>query len=91
MQSNATRASPADVTTRIVQGKGNDIGVGTISLILMDKRIKLVGPLPRELQNYMVYAAAIMTNAQSPETGNDYIRFLTSPGARAAFTAAGVN
>ena len=39
-----TRASPADVVTRIVQGKGtiNDIGVGTITLILVDKRMKLM-------------------------------------------------
>jgi molybdate transport system substrate-binding protein len=84
-----TRASPADVVTRIVQGKGDDFGVGTVTLILKDKRLKLVGPLPGELQSYLVYAAAVTTNAQSPEAGMDFIRFLASPDVRAAFTAAG--
>ncbi len=86
-----TRASPADVVLRVVEGKGSDIGVGTITLILLDRRLKLIGPLPGELQSYLVYVAAIMNNAPSPEAGRDLIRFLTSPGARAAFTAAGAN
>jgi molybdate transport system substrate-binding protein len=86
-----TRASPADVVTRIVQGKGTDIGVGVIPLILIDKRLTLAGLLPGELQNYLVYAAAITTNAPSPDAGKDFIRFLASPAARAAFTANGVH
>ena len=58
-----TRGSPADVIMRVVQGKGDDIGVGTMTLIPLDKRLKLIGPLPRDLQSYLVYAAAIMSNA----------------------------
>jgi molybdate transport system substrate-binding protein len=86
-----TRTSPADVVTHILQGKGNDIGVGTITLILADRRLKLVGPLPGELQSYLVYAAAITNNAPSPDAGMEFIRFLASPAARAAFTAVGAN
>jgi molybdate transport system substrate-binding protein len=86
-----TRASPADVIMRIVQGKGTDIGVGVIPLILIDKRLTLAGPLPGELQNYLVYAAAITTNAASPDAGKDFIRFLVSPAARTAFTANGAH
>jgi len=91
VKNKVTRASPADAVTRIVQGKGNDVGVGTITLILKDGRLKLIGPLPGELQSYLVYAAAIANNAQSPAAGREFIRFLASPGARAAFTTAGVN
>ena len=91
VKNKVTRASPADAVTRIVQGKGNDIGVGTITLILKDGRLKLIGPLPGELQSYLVYAAAIANNAQSPAAGREFIRFLASPGARAAFRTAGVN
>jgi molybdate transport system substrate-binding protein len=86
-----TRASPADVVTRIVQGTAKDIGVGTITLILKDKRLKLVGPLPAELQSYLVYAAAIANNAQSPDAGRGFIQFLASPSARSAFTASGAD
>ena len=91
MKSKVIRASPVDVSTRIVQGKGNDIGVGTIPLILMDKRLKLVGPLPDDLQSYLVYVAAIMTNAESPDAGKAFIRFLASPDARTTFSKAGAN
>jgi molybdate transport system substrate-binding protein len=93
LKNKVMRASPADVVTRIVQGQGNDIGVGTITLILIlkDRRLKLVGPLPSELQSYLVYAAAISSNAQSPTAGRDFIDFLASADTRAAFTAAGAN
>jgi molybdate transport system substrate-binding protein len=86
-----TRGSPADVVDRIVQGKGNDIGVGTVPLILPDKRLKLLGPLPGELQSYLIYVAAIMKDARSPEAAMDFVRFLGSPDARAVFKAAGAD
>jgi len=86
-----TRTSPADVVVRIVQGKGNDIGVYPVTFILADKRLKLIGELPSEFQSYLVYAAALMTGAQSPDAATKFIRFLASPGSKAAFAAAGAN
>ena len=86
-----TRANPSDVVSRVVQGKGNDVGVLNVAMILMDKRLKLVGPLPGEYQSYLLYAAAIANNASSPDAGRDFVRFLSSPAAHAALTAAGVN
>jgi molybdate transport system substrate-binding protein len=86
-----TRGSPADVVDRIVQGKGNDIGVGTVPLILPDKRLKLIGPLPSELQSYLVYIAAIMKDARSPDAAMDFVNFLGSPSARTVFKAAGAD
>jgi molybdate transport system substrate-binding protein len=86
-----TRGSPAEVIMRVVQGKGHDIGVGTVTLIPLDKRLKLIGPLPTDLQGYLVYAAAIMSNAPSPDAGKDFVRFLTSPASQAALAAAGAN
>jgi molybdate transport system substrate-binding protein len=86
-----TRTSPADVVVRIVQGKGNDIGVYPVTFILADKRLKLIGELPSEFQSYLVYTAALMTGAQSPDAATEFIRFLASPGSKAAFAAAGAN
>ena len=91
VQGKVIRGSPADVAARVAQGKGNDIGVGTMTLIGLDKRLKLIGPLPGELQSYLVYAAAIMGNAPSPDAGRDFIRFLISPSSQAALAAAGAN
>jgi len=75
---------------RIVQGKGNDIGVLPILLINANKNLRLIGPLPPELQRHIVYAAAPMSNATSPQAAKAFIAFLVSPAARALFAANGV-
>jgi molybdate transport system substrate-binding protein len=84
------RVEPAAVFDRVMKGKGDDIGVGTITLITATKGLKLVGPLPPEVQSYIVYTAAPMSSTTSPEAGKAFIRFLTTPAAKAAFAATGV-
>ncbi len=91
VKSKITRASPPDVVARIVEGKGKDIGVMVVSMIIADKRLKLIGALPSEFQNYLVYAAAPMVNSQSPEAAREFIRFLALPQSEKEFVAAGVN
>jgi molybdate transport system substrate-binding protein len=82
------RMGPAEVTERILQGTGNELGVGPTPLILADNRLKLAGALPAELQSYILYAAAPMTNAQAPDAAKEFIRFLASPQAKSQFAAA---
>jgi len=91
VKNKVTRSTPAEVVSRIVQGQGKDIGAGTITLILVDKRLKLIGPLPGELQSYLVYAAALATSSAAADASRAFIRYLGSPDARAAFTATGAN
>lgn len=79
------------MTTRIVQGSGNDLGVGPTPLILANNHVKLAGVLRTELQTYILYAAAPMTHAQAPDAAQQFIRFLGSPQAKAQFAAAEVN
>ena len=74
----------------LLQGKGDDIAVGTRSLIKATKGVRLIGPLPAELQSYLVYAAAPMRGAASPQAAKTFIAFLASPAARALFAANGV-
>lgn len=78
------------VYERVVQGKGNDIAVGTIPLINVAKGVRLIGPLPAELQSYLVYAAAPMSAAASPQTAKAFIAFLASLAAKSIFAANGV-
>src|SRR5712692_4519355 len=85
------RLEPFAVFDRVLQGKGNDIGVGVIPLINTTKGLRLLGPLPPEVQSQIVYAAAPMTSATSPQGGKAFIRFLASPTAKAAFAANGVD
>jgi molybdate transport system substrate-binding protein len=85
------RTSPADVFDRVVQANGKVLGVGTVPLIIADKRLKMVGSLPAELQSYIVYTAVPMTGTIEPEVGDKFIGYLSSPGAKERFAAAGVN
>jgi molybdate transport system substrate-binding protein len=84
------RAEPAAVFERVIQGKGNDIGVGTIPLINTTKGLQLLGPLPAEVQSYIVYAAAQMTSSASPHAGRAFLNFLSGPAAKPALAANGV-
>jgi len=88
LKNKIVRMGPAEVTTRILQGTGNELGVGPTPMILADNRLKLAGALPTELQSYILYAAAPMTNAQAPDAAREFIRFLASPQAKSQFAAA---
>ncbi len=83
------RASPPEVVKRVLEDKGNDIGVAVVTLIKADKRLRLIGTLPAEFQSYLVYAAAPLAASSSPEAASDFIQFLSSPQARKEFIASG--
>jgi molybdate transport system substrate-binding protein len=70
-----------------------EIGFGQITAILMrsDQGVKLVGSLPKEIENITTYAAGVSTKAQAPGLAQQFVRFLTTPTARESFTAAGVD
>lgn len=83
------RASPPDVVARVLQGKGTDIGVMVVTLIKADKRLQLVGTLPAEFESYLVYSAAPLTSARSPQVAAEFISALSSPEAKKEFIASG--
>jgi molybdate transport system substrate-binding protein len=90
MKPKVVRLDPFAVFNRVIEGKGNDIGVGAIPLINTTKGLRLLGPLPAEVQSHIVYAAAPMTSATSPQAGKAFISFLASPAAKDALAANGV-
>jgi molybdate transport system substrate-binding protein len=90
VQAKTIRVDPAAVFERVLQGKGNDLGVGTLTLIHATKGLRLVGPLPPEVQSYIVYTAALLTSAASPQAASAFIGYLASPAAKAVFAATGV-
>jgi molybdate transport system substrate-binding protein len=68
-------------------GRGEiELGIHQISEILPVKGVKLVGPLPRELQKYTTYVAAPVKPSRLAQ---DFIEHLTGPQARARLAAAG--
>jgi molybdate transport system substrate-binding protein len=83
------RASPPDLVARVLQGKGSEIGVMVVTLIKADKRLRLIGTLPAELQSYLNYTAAPLVGSPSPRLAGEFIDFLSSPRARKEFVASG--
>lgn len=56
-----------------------EIGMQQIVAILPVKGAELVGPLPHDLQNIIVYAAGISTAAQNSAAAESFIAFMRSP------------
>jgi molybdate transport system substrate-binding protein len=86
-------ASSAQVLEHVIGGKGNEIGFGTITEIRQfePKGLRLVGPLPDQVQNSTAYSAAVITEAPEAEVARDFVRYIGTPVAKAAFSAAGID
>ena len=68
-----------------------EIGIFNISEIMPVKGVTLVGPLPAELQNYIVFAAAILKGDPAPEPAADFIKSLADPAERQVWLDAGLD
>lgn len=79
--------------THILNGKGREIGFGGLTEIVRwrDRGLRLVGPLPADIQNYTVYAAALAAEPQNPVGARAFFEFLASPAAKAILKANGVD
>jgi molybdate transport system substrate-binding protein len=85
--------------TRLVSGisaaaavaKGDaDLGFSVISEILGVDGAEFAGPLPSELQIYLVFPAAVSANARSPDAAESFVRFLTTSAAAEVIRAQGM-
>ncbi len=81
------------VMHHLMRGTGREFGFGGVTDILMyrDKGLRLVGPLPEEIQNYTAYTAALITASPNPDGAQALLRFLASPRGRALFSTNGIN
>ena len=82
----------AAVMEHVIKGKGNEIGFGAITEILLyqGKGLKFVGPVPAEVQNYTAYTAAPLASGQQQALAQQFVTFLTGPVGKPLFVAAGV-
>jgi molybdate transport system substrate-binding protein len=67
-----------------------ELGIHQISEILPVKGVKLVGPLPAEIQNYTTYAAAVSADAKQADAARALIKLLTGPAADSVLKARGM-
>lgn len=94
LQSKIVRVDDGEaVTTRIKQGHGKEFGFGGYTDVLHNQDagdVKLVGPIPEEVQNYTMYSSALIAAAASPAPARAFLAFLETPEAGAIFLASGV-
>jgi molybdate transport system substrate-binding protein len=73
----------------VADGKA-EVGFFNISEVLPIPGVTLVGPLPADLQSYIVFAGAIPTNAAAPEPAAAFIQALAAPAASEAWRKSGM-
>ena len=85
-------ADGASVLEHVIKGKGTEIGFGAMTEILLytGKGLKLVGPLPDDIQNYTSYTAAPLASGQQQALAQQFVAFLAGPVGKPLFVAAGV-
>jgi molybdate transport system substrate-binding protein len=81
------------VMLHVINGRGNDLGFGAITEIKVfePKGLKLIGPLPADIQNYTSYGAALASGARSVDAAKAFLAYLATPPARKMFAAAGID
>jgi molybdate transport system substrate-binding protein len=56
-----------------------DIGLYLLSEVLTVKGVAVAGMLPPAMQNYIVYAGAVLADSASPDAALEFIKFLADP------------
>ncbi len=83
------RTTPNGIFDPVLKGTGNDLVAGTIPLIATMPGIKLLGPLPGDLQTTLSYTAVLMANSPQRDTAEAFVAFMKSAQAQETFAANG--
>jgi molybdate transport system substrate-binding protein len=79
-----------DVVSEMVARGEVEIGIVVITQILTTPGVELVGPLPPEIQSYVVFTAGVGAHATEPEAAKALVAFLTGPAASSVIEAQGM-
>jgi molybdate transport system substrate-binding protein len=79
---------PAQIAPAVASGEA-ELGVFLVN-VLTGPGVELVGSFPTELQQELVFTAAITADTKEPEAAKAFIDFLTTPEAIAVIKAAGM-
>ena len=87
----ARYATGAEVMEHVLKGKGKEVGFGPITEILQyrDKGLRLVGPLPAEINSIVMFTAGVSAASPNQQAARDLIKLLKSPGAKPVIKAKG--
>lgn len=80
------------VMEHLIKGTGNEFGFGAATEIVLykDKGLRLLGPLPADVQNYTSYAATVHATAANTKGAGEFLKFLGLPATKKIFADRGV-
>jgi len=83
-------ARPGDETGVLVANGQAELGVHQYQVLVSVAGIDIVGPLPGDLQDTIIFTVAIMRDARSPEASKALVDFLRSPESAGVIKARGM-
>lgn len=90
VKSKTATVKPGEPVGEVVARGEAEIGFHQLSELLPVKGIKIVGPLPPELQSITVYAGGIHSATKNVAAATAFVNFLTAPAAAAAIKKHGL-
>jgi molybdate transport system substrate-binding protein len=80
----------ADIVSDLVAKGEVEIGMVVTTQILTSPGVELAGPLPEELQNYIVFTGAVGRNSKMQQAARDLIKLFKTPEAAAVMKKQGM-
>ena len=80
----------SDIVSELVAKGEVELGLVVITQILTTPGVDLVGPLPPEIQSYVMFTAGVSANSKVPEAAKQLMKFLTGPSAIPVIRAQGM-
>jgi molybdate transport system substrate-binding protein len=85
-----TTRPESDIVCELVAKGEIQLGLVVITQILTTPGVELAGPLPSEIQSFIVFTAGVTTNAKAPDAALQLVKFLKSPAALAVIRKQGM-